>query len=85
MTYQVNLSSAAKRQLKKLSPTLQDTLKRLIDSLATDPRPSGCKKLKGRNNEYRIRTGNYRILYVIKDDALIVTVIKLGHRRDAYD
>ena len=85
MNYQVIFESAAARQLKKLPIEIQQTLRPLIDNLATNPRPSGCKKLKGRKNEYRIRSGNYRVIYSIEDKALIVRVIKAGHRKDAYE
>lgn len=54
-----------------------------IKSLADDPRPSQCKKLSG-IKEYRLRQGDYRILYSIKDDILIVFVVTLGHRKEIY-
>ncbi|MGC1309064.1 MAG: type II toxin-antitoxin system RelE/ParE family toxin [Phormidesmis sp.] len=85
MSYQIIFESAAARQLKKLPTVVQQNLRPLIDSLSTDPRPSGCKKLKGRQNEYRIRYGNYRVIYSIEDKALIVRVIRAGHRKDAYE
>ncbi len=84
MSYQIIFEPAAERQLKKLSPDVQKSLKPLIDSLSTDPRPSGCKKLKGRQNQYRVRTGNYRVVYVIRDTSLVVSVVSLGHRKGAY-
>ena len=55
-----------------------------IDGLANDPRPSGCKKLQGSDNEYRIRIGNYRVIYTIADVVKIVTIIKIADRKDAY-
>lgn len=55
-----------------------------IDELATSPRPNGVKKLKGKENTYRIRVGDYRILYEIFDDVLLVTVVKIGHRSKVY-
>ena len=85
MNYQIIFEAAAAKQLKKLSKPVQQTLRPLIDSLSTNPRPSGCKKLKGRQGEYRIRSGNYRIIYSIEDKALIVRVIKIGHRKSAYE
>jgi mRNA interferase RelE/StbE len=54
-----------------------------IRSLATDPRPPGCQKLSGAD-KYRVRQGRYRIVYRIEDDRLIITVIRVGHRRDVY-
>jgi len=61
---------------------VQRILKR-IDGLADDPRPAGAEKLSG-DEKYRIRQGNYRILYTIEDDIITVTIVKVGHRRDVY-
>jgi mRNA interferase RelE/StbE len=55
-----------------------------MEALSDDPRPSGCKKLKGRN-AYRVRKGDYRIIYEILDSVLVIDVIAVGHRRDIYD
>ncbi|MEL7067463.1 MAG: type II toxin-antitoxin system RelE/ParE family toxin [Cyanobacteria bacterium J06581_3] len=85
MSYQILIESAAARQFKKLPVSVQKDLKVLIDSLASNPRPPGCKKLKGRKNEYRVRSGSYRVIYTIKDSALLINVIKIGHRRESYD
>jgi mRNA interferase RelE/StbE len=56
----------------------------MIDSLAANPRPQGVEKMKGEKNLYRVRTGDYRILYTIEDRKLIVLVVKIGNRRDVY-
>ena len=85
MSYQVLIQAAAQRQLRKLPPPIQKTLIDLIESLGHDPRPPGCTKLRGRDNRYRVRWGDYRVIYTIEDGALIVRVIKVGHRRDFYD
>lgn len=85
MSYQIFVKPAAQRQIKKLTPAVQKSLIALIESLSADPRPLGCKKLKGRQNEYRARLGNYRVIYSIEDAALVITIIKVGHRRDIYD
>jgi len=55
-----------------------------IEALASDPRPPGCEKLSGRLDRYRIRQGPYRILYEIKDEELLIFVVKVAHRREAY-
>lgn len=55
-----------------------------IRSLANDPRPRGCEKLSGRAERFRIRQGDYRIIYGINDDYLTVTVVRIGHRKDVY-
>lgn len=85
MSYQVFLKPAAQRQLKKLTLVIQKDLIALIENLSEEPRPSGCKKLKQRQNQYRVRSGDYRIIYSIEETSLIVRVIKVGHRRDVYE
>ena len=85
MSYQVVFKPAAQRQLRKLTLAIQKDLIALIESLADQPRPLGCKKLKGRQNQYRVRSGDYRIIYSIEDLSLMIRVIKVGHRRDVYE
>lgn len=82
--YSISLSSTAEKQLDKLSDTIAAPILEAIGSLANNPRPHGCKKLKGRSG-YRIRKGDYRIIYDIFDKKLVVEVIEVGHRRDVYD
>lgn len=82
--YTVYLSNRARKELDKLSDSLAKPILSAIANLAEDPRPKGCKKLRGREG-YRIRTGNYRVIYEIFDSQLIVDVIALGHRKDIYD
>ncbi|WP_017746634.1 type II toxin-antitoxin system RelE family toxin [Scytonema hofmannii] len=67
MSYRVEILKGALKQLKKLSPELQERIQVKIDDLATEPRPSGVKKLKGQENAYRIRVCEYRIIYDIFD------------------
>ena len=55
-----------------------------IDQLAENPRPQGCKKLKGDDNLWRVRAGDYRIVFSIHDDLLLVLVIRIAHRREVY-
>jgi mRNA interferase RelE/StbE len=85
VSYQIFIKPAAQRQLKKLPSAIQKDLIALLESLSADPRPSGYQKLKGRQNQYRVRSGDYRIIYSIEDASLIVRVIKIGHRRDIYE
>ncbi|HEX9958989.1 MAG TPA: type II toxin-antitoxin system RelE/ParE family toxin [Fibrella sp.] len=82
--YTVLLTRTAQKQLDKLPESVADTLLEAIELLAIDPRPDGCKKLKGRLG-YRIRKGNYRILYDVQDAVLIVEVITIGHRSAIYE
>lgn len=84
MSYKVEILKGALKQLKKLSPEVQERIQAKIDELATEPRPNGVKKLKGQENTYRIRVGDYRILYDIFDDILLVTVVEIGHRGKVY-
>jgi len=82
--YQINISKAAQKQLDKLTNNVASELIEVIYTLADNPRPFGYKKLKGRNG-YRIRSGDYRIIYDVIDNILTINVIAVGHRRDIYD
>ena len=81
--YTVSLSKRAQKQLDKISDSIAEPIFTAIQNLADNPRPHGCKKLKGRNG-YRIRIGDYRVIYEIIDSALLVDVIDLGNRKDIY-
>ncbi len=80
----VSLSKRAQKKLDKLSDRIAEPIFVAVENLADNPRPHGCKKLKGRN-AYRIRIGDYRIIYEIADSILLVDVIDLGHRKDIYE
>ena len=84
MSYEVVLTANASRQFRRLERIFQDRIREAIDSLADLPRPPGVKKLIGRHDYWRIRVGDYRTVYHIEDRQLIVTVIKIAHRRDVY-
>jgi mRNA interferase RelE/StbE len=84
MPYQILLTKTATKQLDKLPNDIAEKLLNFIQSLEDDPRPIGCKKLKGREG-YRVRQGNYRVIYDIFDDILIVEVVAVGHRKDIYN
>ena len=82
--YKVQLKKSAEKTLFKLpKPTISKLIQLLLE-LESNPRPSGCKKLTGAKNSYRIRSGDYRIIYSIFDDVLIIDVIKIGHRKEIY-
>ena len=85
MTYAVRLAPAAVRQLRKLDPAGRRRVQAAIDLLATDPRPPAARQLVGGAGEWRVRTGDFRIIYEIHDAELVVLVIKVGHRRDVYE
>ena len=81
--YKVVLTKTAQKQLDKLPDQIADTLLEAINRLANEPRPEGCKKLKGRSG-YRIRKGDYRIIYDIQNDVLTIEIVAIGHRRQIY-
>jgi mRNA interferase RelE/StbE len=71
--------------LSKLPSIVRNRLGTKIEALAEEPRPDGAKKLKGTEGTYRVRSGDYRILYTIADDVLLVVVVTVGYRKDVYD
>lgn len=82
--YRIEFRQAARRALADLPAAAQRRLDAAILALAEDPRPRGSKKLAGEDNLWRIRVGLYRVVYTVKDDVLIVLVLKIGHRREVY-
>lgn len=84
MTYRIELSPAAARQLRRLDPSARRRVQAAIELLAQEPRPSGAKKLVGGAGEWRVRTGDYRIVYEIDDGVLLILVLAVGHRREIY-
>jgi len=82
--YSVKYTPAASRQIGRLNKELQARLKPKIAKLAENPRPPGYKKLKSFDNHYRIRVGDYRVIYEIHDDVLLVLIVKVGPREDIY-
>ena len=85
MPYEIRFKKSALKEFEKLSLTIQQNLVIDIAYLANTPRPNGCKKLKGTKNIWRIRNGDYRIIYTVEDYILMIEVIKIGHRRDVYE
>ena len=84
MAYKVTLKKKVIKALQHINEPYYSNIKAAIYSLANDPRPQGYKKLKGRNG-YRIRVADYRIIYTILDNILLIDVIDLGHIKDIYD
>ena len=83
MMMKIRFGKSAKKELRELQKSTRKRIIIAIRKLRNTPRPPGCKKLKGRD-EYRIRVGDYRVLYEIHDDVLIVLVIRVAHRREVY-
>jgi len=84
VVYTIQYKPAASRQIAKLNKSIQARLKPKIKALANNPRPHGAKKLQGYENRYRIRVADYRIIYEIWDNALVVVVTEVGHRSSVY-
>ena len=85
MSYQVLFTPRAERELESLPEAARRRIAKKIDALAEEPRPSGIKKLRGHDNSYRLRAGDYRVLYTIEDRVVTVVVVRVGHRRDIYE
>ena len=84
MAYSILLAPSAERQFRSFAPAIQKRLVKRMKTLQHDPRPQGVKKLAGEDHLYRIREGDYRIIYTIQDDDLIVLVVKIGDRKEVY-
>ena len=84
MSYRIELRPAAVRALKKLDPPIRRRIQGAITLLAEDPRPPAARALRGRPG-LRVRVGDYRIVYTVADDVLLIVVVTVGHRRDVYD
>lgn len=82
-SYSVRVKRSAAKEIEALLPKDRRRVVAKIQALSSDPRPVGCEKLSG-EDKYRLRQGDYRILYEIIDSELIVTVVKVGNRRDVY-
>jgi mRNA interferase RelE/StbE len=83
LNYRIEIRPAAARALRKLAPDVQPRIQGAIALLAEDPRPPASRPLRGRPG-FRVRVGDYRIIYTVADDVLLVVVVTLGHRRDVY-
>lgn len=82
--FDVRYTASAARQLRKLDKTAQTRILRTIEILRTNPRPPRAKQLVGGSGEWRVRTGDFRIIYEIHDGELLILVLRIGHRREVY-
>ena len=82
--YELLLERRAEKDLRRLAAEVFPRVIAAIEALADDPRPAGCKKLTGSDDDWRIRVGDYRVLYEIDDENHVVRVMRVRHRRDAY-
>ncbi len=83
--YSLELKSSAQKELDALDDALFTRIDRKITALAENPRPAGCKKLKGYRNQWRIRVGDWRVVYIIDDAEARVTITRVAHRGEVYE
>ena len=83
--YEIRLARRATKDLRRISKPYLTRLLQAIENLSGDPLPIGCKRLVGATNLYRIRVSDYRIVYTVEHDVLVVLVVQVGHRKDIYD
>jgi len=83
--YWLEIKHSAQRELDALDNAVFARIDRKILALADNPRPAGCKKLRGYKDQWRIRIGDRRVVYLIDDEAKLVTIMRVAHRRDVYE
>ncbi|MBJ7900175.1 MAG: type II toxin-antitoxin system RelE/ParE family toxin [Cyanobacteria bacterium RI_101] len=83
--YRIEILRSAQKSLSKLPKDIQVRIIRKIDDLGINPYPPDAKKLKNANGNFRIRVGDYRVIYKIKDNELVILVVKIAHRREVYE
>lgn len=84
MTYEIRFKPSAAEAVRRLPKHDQRRIIAKIEALAGDPRPPGCRKLTGEEDFYRVRVGDYRIIYRLEDKRLVVLIVKVGHREEIY-
>ncbi|WP_313545017.1 type II toxin-antitoxin system RelE family toxin [Leifsonia aquatica] len=84
MTYRIDIAPAALREIKKLEPQAKRRVQATIELLAETPRPPAAKPLIASGGAWRVRVGDYRVIYDIHDDRLVILVLRAGHRREIY-
>ncbi len=84
MKYRIDFKPSAAREFRKLSKDIAKRISKKIDSLAENPFPHGYTEMKGSKNYYRIKTGDYRIIYTVEHGELLILVVTIGHRREIY-
>lgn len=85
MGFQIEITKSAKKQLERLPKRDQRRIRKKIDALPDNPKPQGAKKLKGVGELHRIRSGDYRIIYQILKNRLIILVLRIGNRKEVYE
>jgi mRNA interferase RelE/StbE len=82
--YELIIKPSAEKEMDRLPARFRQHVVAALEGLRDDPRPPGCAKLHGTNDLWRIRVGQYRVVYAIQDDALVVLVVRVAHRKDIY-
>ena len=82
--YEVQILPSARKVVDRLPTAIRERVEAAIAALADQPRPRGSKKLKDADDTYRIRVGDYRVIYRIFDEALVIIIVKVGDRKDVY-
>jgi mRNA interferase RelE/StbE len=85
VAYRIDIQDGASKALRKLDKPVRERIAAAIDALASNPRPPGIKAIVGQPGAFRIRVGDWRVLYEIEDDRLVVLVVKIAHRSTVYD
>lgn len=83
--YAIEYATSVAKQLRRIDPAAGRRLRAAIERLADDPRPAGCRQLSGYPGQWRIRVGDYRVVYTVEDGRLVVLVLHVGHRGQVYD
>ena len=84
-SYTVEVKPAARKELEALPDHVLSRVVHKLESLGHTPRPVGCKKLKGYKDQWRVRVGDWRVLYIIDDAAKLVSITRIAHRREVYE
>ena len=83
-SYLIEWRKSTKKDLKRIAARDVRSIVSVVSQLATEPRPHGCTKMQGSDCAYRVRVGDYRVIYEIYEDRITIEVIRVGHRRDVY-
>ena len=83
--YSIEIKHSAQKELDALDNSVFNRIDRKILALADNPRPPGCKKLSGYRDQWRVRVGDWRVVYLIDDEAKLVTITRVAHRREVYE
>ncbi len=83
-SYKIEWKQSARKELKKLSRPVIPRILKLVEGLAQNPHPPGSRKILGAKNTFRIRTGDYRVIYSVFNDILLIQIVRVGHRKEVY-